>query len=350
MNLERAIERVCKEIHFPMISSAFGKEGVEAAFLLMETAKSLYRHLELERVGGRIVIFKTIEALQAAQPAFTGPTADFPSLANRTIDELFIELDGNGNPYLRQSLPFPLEQLAQSAVVYHWHANREEFMAGNERKDVIRLDCAARSQFAVPTLATLREALQRYAVENVRESTCYIFNEAWSNKEHRIFLKAGPEATMRNSLTQFLRNRIGSDHEVWPEQNVDESHPVDIQVKPRFTSNRVMLVEIKWLGWSVTEDGHVTARYTRSRAQSGADQLAQYLDDKRRFAPTNVMHGYLVVVDCRRRNLSEGATSITTADGMYYEQVELTFDPAHHTQRIDFDPPYRMFARPVCTD
>jgi len=349
MNLEEAIERVCRGIYLPMINAQFGKEGVEAAFHLMETAKALYRHLELERVGGRIVIFEAIEKRQFDN-ASRAPRADFASLANRTVTDLTIEVDANGTPYLRQGLDFTIEELAESAVVYHWHGNGEEFLAGNDRKAVIRLDSVAKSQFAIPTLETLREALQRYAVENIRESTCYIFDEVWSDKTNKIFLKAGPEAMMRNSLTQFLRNRIGSDHEVWPEQNVDESHPVDIQVKPRFTSNRVMLIEIKWLGWSVAEDGHVTVRHSQSRAQAGADQLAEYLDEKRRFAPTNVIHGYLVVIDCRRKNLAEGVTTISRADGLHFEDRELVFDPAHHSSRVDFDPPYRMFARPVCCD
>jgi hypothetical protein len=349
MNLEQAIERVCKEIHLPMINAQFGKDGVEAAFHLMETARALYRHLELERVTGRIVIFELI-GKRGSSAAGQGLRADFASLANRTVTDLVIEVDANGVPYLRQGLDLTIERLAENAVVYHWHGNDEEFLAGADKKTVIRVDSVARSQFAVPTLETLREALQRYAVENIRESTCYIFNEAWSDNSTRIFLKAGPEATMRNSLTQFLRNRIGSDHEVWPEQNVDESHPVDIQVKPRFTSNRVMLIEIKWLGWSVADDGHVTVRYSQSRAQSGANQLADYLDEKRRFAPTNVIHGYLVVIDCRRKNLSQGVTTISREDGLHFEDQELVFDPAHHSTRVDFDPPYRMFARPVCCD
>ena len=155
---------------------------------------------------------------------------------------------------------------------------------------------------------------------------------------------------MRRSLTQFLRNRLGADHDVWPEQNVDESHPVDIQVKPRFTNNRLMLIEIKWLGFSAAEDGHITARHKNPRAQEGADQLAQYLEDQRRFAPSDVIQGYYVIIDARREDLHEGATTISAANGLFYESQELAFDPAHHVLRHDFDPPYRMFARPICSN
>jgi hypothetical protein len=212
-----------------------------------------------------------------------------------------------------------------------------------------RLAPAARSQFAVPTFSNLREALQHFARENIRESTCYIFRNVWKG-DNRLFFRAKPEATIRNSLTQFLRNSMGADHDVWPEQNVDESHPVDIQVKPRFNNNRLMLIEIKWLGWSVAEDGHVTARHKNPRAQEGANQLAQYLEDQRRFAPSSVIQGYYVIIDGRRENLHEGAITIQRIDGMHYESKELDFSPAHHETRKDFDPPYRMFARPICID
>jgi hypothetical protein len=153
---------------------------------------------------------------------------------------------------------------------------------------------------------------------------------------------------MRNSLTQFLRNRIGGDHDVWPEQVVDESHPVDIRVQSKFTNNRLMLIEIKWLGYSVAQDGHITARHNEPRAQEGATQLAQYLDDQRRSAPGHIVHGYYVIVDGRRANLREGATTISRTDGMHFENRDINFATAPHCTRNDFDPPYRMFASPVC--
>jgi hypothetical protein len=110
-----------------------------------------------------------------------------------------------------------------------------------------------------------------------------------------------------------------------------------------------MLIEIKWLGYSVAEDGHITARHKDRRAQEGADQLAKYLDEQRTSAPSRVIQGYYVIIDGRRENLSEGATTITSADGMFYEDKDLVFNPDHYAQRNDFDRPYRMFARPVCT-
>lgn len=70
---------------------------------------------------------------------------------------------------------------------------RERFLAKSENKNVLRLDASARSQFSVPTFSNLSEALQHYARENVRESTCYIFKDVWHDA-NRLFLKAGPES------------------------------------------------------------------------------------------------------------------------------------------------------------
>ena len=349
-SIPEMIGRVCRETHVPMVQAVFGDAGVDAVFEIMETAKTLYKHVEPERVTGRVVIYRVVPPPgQPGAPPPTGPAADFAGLANLTLEDLAFEIASDGRAYERTLDAETIEILAKSAVVYQYSAGHEEFLAGSDRKAVLRLDPAARSQFSVPTFSSLREALQHYARDNVRESTCHVFEQAWFDK-NRLFLRAKPEATMRRSLTQFLRNRLGADHDVWPEQNVDESHPVDIQVKPRFTNNRLMLIEIKWLGLSAADDGHITARHKNPRAQEGADQLAQYLDDQRRFAPSDVIQGYYVIIDARREDLHEGATTISAANGLYYESQELAFDPAHDLLRPDFDPPYRMFARPICSN
>lgn len=110
----------------------------------------------------------------------------------------------------------------------------------------------------------------------------------------------------------------------------------------------LMLVEIKWLGCSVATDGHITADHKNPRAQEGADQLADYLESQRQTTPSRVAQGYYVIVDGRRLGLHQGDTTISVANGMHFENKELTFNPDHHSTRDDFDPPCRMFARPIC--
>jgi hypothetical protein len=344
-----AIEQVCRETHFPLVQAVFGDSGVEAVFQIMETARHLYRNIDLERVDGEIVIYRRLAGAGAGGPPYPpGVPLAFGSMATLSITDLVIELGADGRPYPASLGAGTVEQLAESAVVYRYHAGSEEFLAGSQRRSVIKLDPSSRSQFSVPTFSNLREALQNYAVENVRESTCYIFKDTWFDRQRRLFFKAGPEEAMRRSLAQFLKNRLGVDHDVWEEQVVDDSHPVDIRVTPRFSNNRLMLIEIKWLGWSAAPDGHITARHGEGRAQEGANQLAGYLEAQRQSAPTSVVQGYYVIIDARRRNLHEGDVTISRADGMYFENEEIIFSPAHHSTRRDFDPPYRMFARPIC--
>lgn len=348
-SIPEMIARVCKETHVPMVQAVFGEPGVDAVFQIMETAKTLYAHVEPERLAGRVVIYRIVQEVGGAgAPPPAEPAADFAGLANLNLQDLAFEIASDGRAYARTLSDDALEALAKSAVIYRYAGGHEEFIAGSDRRTVLRLDPAARSQFSVPTFSNLREALQHYARENIRESTCYVFEQVWFDK-NRLFLKAKPEATIRDSLTQFLRNRLGADHDVWPEQIVDESHPVDIRVQPRFTNNRLMLVEIKWLGYSAADDGHITARHKNPRAQEGADQLAQYLEDQRKFAPSHIVQGYYVIIDGRREDLQEGATTISTENGLYYENRDLVWDPEHHKLRQDFDPPYRMFARPLCS-
>lgn len=348
-SLTEIIEEISKTTHVPMAAEAFGDAGVDAIFDVMEMAKSLYKHVEPERITGKVIIYKTI-ITQGNTPATlpAGSPVDFASLANQSCTDLVLEVGSNGRAYRPTQVVTQLENLAANAVVYYFQNGSEEFLAGTKRIPVIRIDSSARSQFSIPTLSNLREALQHYERENIRESTCYLFRQAWQD-DNRLFFKAKPEAKMRDSLTQFLRNRIGGDHDVWPEQIVDESHPVDIRVQPKFTNNRLMLIEIKWLGYSVADDGHITARHKEPRAQEGATQLAQYLDDQLRTAPSHVVQGYYVIIDGRRENLREGATSISQSDGLHYETSDITFSIAPHLTRRDFDHPYRMFARPVCS-
>jgi len=334
---------VWQDTHVPMAQSAFGDDGLRAIFAVMDAAQKFYQQVEPERVSGDIVIFQTISS---QSPQAAGTVADLTILVNQTLNEVVLEVGADGRLYT-PTPPRSLETLAKNAVVYHYRNGVEEFLAGAERKQVKRLDLSAKSQFSVPTLPNLREALRLYEVESVRESTCYLFECVWKDS-NRIFFVAGPEEWMRRSLTQFLRNRLGGDNDVLPEQNVNEKNPVDIRVMPRFNNNRLMLIEIKWLGDSLANDGHITVSHRDARAQEGADQLANYLDEQRRFAPRRVTQGYYIIIDGRRAKLNQKIKTISRKDGLHFEKIEIEFNPAQHLKRSDFDPPYRMFARPVC--
>lgn len=151
---------------------------------------------------------------------------------------------------------------------------------------------------------------------------------------------------MRNSLTQFLKISL-RDAEVRPEQNMDESHPIDVKVTFTFTK-RLALIEIKWLGKSIRKvPRKITAQYADKRARVGADRLADYLDWNRQQAPNRITRGYLVVLDGRRQSLKINKKTITQQQGGYYRHREIHFDPKYYEVREDFDAPIRMFMEPV---
>ena len=130
-----------------------------------------------------------------------------------------------------------------------------------------------------------------------------------------------------------------------PEQNVDTSKPVDIKVT-WFNSNRLALIEIKWLGKART-DKKITVEYTESRARKGAKQLADYLDKNKPYSSIQVTRGYLVVIDARRAKTDLSTAAVTADDGLKYASLEVSYSPAFHDTRTDFEVPFRMFAEPV---
>jgi hypothetical protein len=133
------------------------------------------------------------------------------------------------------------------------------------------------------------------------------------------------------------------DADVRPEQPVDESHPVDIRIVWRM-SNSVALIEIKWLGASINKTKTKLLRYSESRAQEGANQLAQYLDDNLPKGAEQQTIGYLVVYDARRGNLRFRNGTTSSSKPAEFRNVKLVFDPDHAKTRADFAEPCRMYA------
>jgi hypothetical protein len=260
-------------------------------------------------------------------------------------NEVVVQILQAGRFLLSQTAVIDPMQVAQNCVVYAYENRTEAFYAGSASSPVINPVEGYASIFAIPTFDDLKLALNEYRDKQARRTSCRILAEVWRT-ERRIIFRAGPESSMRNSLTQFLKACLRGDVEVRPEQNVDESHPVDIKVT-WFMTNRIALIEIKWLGAS--GNGTTTlVQHLDSRARDGARQLADYLDANAVQAPRQVSRGYLVVFDGRRARVHPSTTSINHADGFRYEHSEIVFEPRYHEIRPDFEVPVRMFMEPVC--
>lgn len=331
-----------------MAGEIFGQEGIDAVFDIMEVLWDVYKYVEPELLGGPIIVVRPIGDVSPLSGQVHEVLTDCALLSGRVPTGFVIEVGKARRLLVAQPGAIDIPRLPENAVVYEFRGLTERFMAGTRSQEVIKIDALAASQFSIPTFPNLRAALQHYDLEFVRYSSCPILSEAWTNN-HRLFLKLKPEEKMRNSLTWFLKIRLGGDYEVRPEQNMDESHPVDIKVTQSL-SNRLAIIEIKWLGDSCDNSGAITVRYRDHRVREGAKQLAGYLEMNKQQAPLRITRGYYVIIDARRQGLKPGTTSITRADGLHYKNVEISFDIRYEEVRDDFEKPFRMFAEPQCTD
>ena len=141
----------------------------------------------------------------------------------------------------------------------------------------------------------LDEAMDYYNTRYVRDSSCAVLSQIWTDEAKREFVQK-PEHFMRDSLWQCLQN-ILRNHTVKREQIVDATHPVDIKVTwPAI--NNVALIEVKWLG----DSGQT--QYRDARANEGAKQLIDYLASSVQEEPDKHFVGYLTVFDGRRGKTS----------------------------------------------
>jgi hypothetical protein len=338
---------IVQQLYFHMVREQHGPVGEVILKDILKAINTLYKYVEPDSCQGPIIVFKTIN--EAERPIEVEGAIEVQEIcaACRDLGGVFtIQLLESGRVYIWKNISPSIPDLAACAVVYKYANRAEYFYAKEEKRCVPKLSPIFASAFAAPSFSNLESSLNYYRVSFVRYSSCPILSEIWYDPK-RIFLKPHQESKMRKSLTHFLRVVLRDAAEVRPEQNVDETHPVDIKVTWGF-SNRIALIEIKWLGTPKYEDGHLGETYTDYRAREGAQQLTDYLDANRPSVPTHISKGYLVVLDARRANLRPETTSLSQNQGFHYRDREIQYDPAFHLLREDFAPPIRMFVEPKC--
>ena len=220
---------------------------------------------------------------------------------------------------------------------------------GNFEDTINKVSPLLLSNFAQPTYSGLDDALRDYA-EVAAKCRCKILHGIWDGSENgpRLILSNKPESLMRDSLHRSLQSVLKNAN-VKMEQNTDEKRPVDIAVYWWPNSRSSALIEIKWLGWSKSQSKNKLNSYTKysnSRAQDGADQLAEYLELERQSTTVHVPKGYHVVFDARRRNLKDAKTPLSRSDALAFRHEEVAYDPDHSKIREDFAPPVRFFLEP----
>ncbi len=326
-------------------------EYVNSAKRISEFVKDIYRNIEPTHFSGRIVVYRDFDEQRNLLNESDGVKYYDPSILNHSYDTLVFELFDNESdlPIIWSNIQIG-DLLTTSnnfiAYIYDGSAKNEYFLINGNEVNV-------QNSFSCPSIYALQyhdlqEALLDYQKNKVRYTSCELFKQCWFD-DKRIYLKNKPEECMQKSLKEFLSSRIRGVNVV-REYNLNASKPVDIRVFWK-EANRAALIEVKWMGRSVKEDNTIGVSYSNSSANKGMKQIKEYIDLDNSDSPDIITKGYLVVIDCRRRNISvEIKNSINRADGLYYKNKELDIKDKkkYWETHPNIEKPLRMFAEPVC--
>lgn len=333
-----------EDLYTSAARTAFGIDGQSALQHLLSGIVHIYRRLDPGLRSQPLVLFADSTASVTAVPGTPRTVHSIGTLTHELDGACLVRVKTDNSLEIWDLDLSALPVLSQTAVVYSYCGGVEKFIIrGTEyrlRNPVI--GCA--SVFCKPTFSSLATALDNYRLKAAAYTSCLILEEAW-NEATRLFFKTKPEHIMRKSLVQYLRNVL-DDADVRPEQNVDETHPVDIHVTFSLSDQRA-IIEIKWLGKSIDPTGsRLATGYAHGRALEGAKQLAEYLDSSNTWGPGVKTRGYLVVFDGRRKGLKPGMASLPAVDALHYKDKEIEYDPDYSAKRDDFSPPVRMYMYP----
>lgn len=358
-NIE-SIKALVAQAYISHARDAFGEKGATAIRSLLDGVKLIYQRCPPEKVPGTLTVVVGIQAtpLAPAVGAIGSPTAcsDYADVgrflvANPADSHAVVEILTDGSfRVLALSDDVNLKALAQSALIYRFDRNAERILAKDHEDFVPSISPILMSNFAVPTLSSLEEAFDYYA-RYVLETKCRVLKGVWEGGVDgpRLVLVNKPEARMRDSLAQALELLL-REVTVKPEQNTDESKPVDIRVT-WFASGATALIEVKWLGKSTAKsqtsgEAPTYTEYGPPRVQAGANQLADYMDREVRHSDAIAPMGYLVVFDARRKGCKGPTEALAASDAMAFANDAIELDPDHSKIRSDFAAPVRFFLNP----
>jgi hypothetical protein len=346
IDLDRMRE-IAHSLFVRRVEEIYGPAGSIALRELLIGVHSAHRQLPYELVTDGLVVVSPLEPGRSVVSLSGGEIIAADELSVRFRGAATIEVMHDGRVKFWPELVDDFGRLAETAVVYYYRDADFFFLEG--ALSPVPNPTGFPSCFGLPTFVDLDRALVHYASSMARYSTCKILRTVWFDAS-RILLNNKPEKIMRESLAQYLQSTL-RDHElveVREEQNVDESHPVDIKVSWSM-SNRVAIIEIKWMGDSAhSREPRVGTWYDHKRALDGADQLARYLDANVVRAPRHITRGYLTVFDGRRDGIvrSKLEQTLSAESARYFADKDVVYDPVYHEVRMDFAPPVRFYLEP----
>jgi len=341
----------------------FGEIGSTKLSFLMDKLRTFYQNYPAENLSFDLTFFIKVNADQDKEQDVNSILPEYRKKIS-SLDDVHIHISSlsqksvlfqvydDGTCEISYTDNYPVlvkEIIGKNYIVYCFTDNKETFYIGDHVDEMIPFSPLFPSNFCSPTYHSLNDALQNYYIKMARESSCKILQNIWHGglTGPRLVLNNKPERIMRNSLLQALVITL-TDADVRPEQNTDESKPVDIKVT-WLHSKATALIEIKWIGSSLILSPKNPSKpfttYDDSRAHDGAQQLLNYIDNEYTSSPDRIPQAYLVVFDARRNNIKGPDDKISLADAFHYESKEIVYDEKY-SELGYYSAPYRFYLRP----
>ena len=336
-------------------ASTNDKWFVTQARRIIDFVRKVYRTIEPSHYGGTLIVNSLTDLGAPIVERGTARQYYDSGMLNHYFSNIIFEIYSDDS--VMPNVWTNQEQTTIDRIVNNMEGSLSYVFNGEEQTEcfyVNGVQVGIQNSYSCPSIFALQyhdliEALYKYHSTRARNVSCEHLKNCFQD-ENFIYFKNKPEDCIQVSLSEFLKSHLrGVD--VSREFNLGASKPVDVRVYWR-EANRSALIEVKWLGRSLKENGNIGTSYTNTRVNDGMSQIKEYMDLSRRDNPDIISKGYLVLIDGRRRGINQSVvTSISREDGYHYSGSELN---VHVSQQFWLTYPeisefLRMFVEPICT-
>ncbi len=341
MTTKEALIRVLQKQFILKIDDTYGNEAIDDFKFCVSQLTKLYKAIDISQYDSIIAFVGNYDEYQTVCKKM-----EMDNIHSVSTKRLVVEFVNEDSLNVIQEDHFDATVLSGKTFVYRWAANEKQadqfYIKGELHAFSDEETPSEGSFFAVRTYNDLDDALINYR-DNVALS-CKGRYLSESMNEARLFFYPAPEENLQKAMEEYLSIRLRH-CTVKREHNVDDSHPVDIIVTWQGTCH-IALIEIKWVGKSLNDEGEIGVEYAERRANKGASQLVNYIDNNGDTYPHHVTVGYLAVFDLRRKeNNDPSAVKISHENANYFKEREISYNPQYETIRTDFKKPYRFFIK-----
>lgn len=346
------VDKIRKESYIIKIFKLTKDEQyVNSAKKIIEFVKDIYRNLEPSHFDGKIIVFLNFDD----EFKFTSKNQEHfydKSILDNSYQNLIFQIFNNNEKLplisfnIEEKEILKLLEKSDNFIGYVFEDNYEYFIVNGKRVDI-------NNYFSCPSIYALQyhylnEALLDYKSKHIRKVSCEHFKKCWADNKW-IYFKNKPEKCIQISLFEFLKSRVRGVN-VIREYNLGASKPVDIRIFWK-EANRSALIEIKWLGQSISNEDTIGTSFTNKRSNEGMSQIKNYIDLENSDSPSVISKGYLVVIDGRRKNINKVIKkSISYDEGFFYYTKELKIEEnkQYWKKFNNIEKPTRIFIEPIC--